>query len=125
MKNNPEYSARLQELRDLFNSCKDETREREILIQSFKNEWISILKKLLKVYPHHWYSGEFIYVAETLIARMHKDWLEEGLTDAQFESTFGGGEGEELIWYLFRPTAKDYAIGQTEDYDPVIPGGLL
>ena len=93
----------------------------ERMKQSFRNEWVSILRKLLKVYPQHWYSGEFIYVAETLIARMHKDWLERGLSDAQFEAAFGGGAGIELIWYLFRPTAQDYAVGQTEDYDPVIP----
>lgn len=116
---------KIQSILDMAQQRREDPRAREILIQSYKNEWISILKKLLKVYPQHWYSGEFIYVAETLIARMHKDWLEQNLTDAEFESTFGGGAGEELIWYLFRPTAKDYAVGQTEDYDPVIPGGLL
>jgi hypothetical protein len=99
--------------------------EQQLLIDEYRNQWISIFKKLLKVYPLHWYSGEFIYVAQAVITQLHSEWQQWGLSDEQFEIAFGGGEGVELIWYLFRPTASDFAIGQTEDYDPVIPGGLL
>jgi len=86
---------------------------------SLKEHYMNCYQNLLTTYPMGWYSGKFLDHIQQLIDDVYQQWKEAGLTDYEFELTFGGGKDNELIWYLFRPTFDISLYPEmTEDYDP-------
>jgi len=87
-------------------------------INQYREEYVRLYTPLVRTFPITWFDSRFIDIMELVIERLYNNWKSAGLTDQEFESTFGGEEDSELIWYLFRPTS--HLSERDEDYDPPV-----
>ena len=107
-----QVDARMQQtLEERFN---DPTRRKKLKIELYKER----LYELIQRYPEGYFSGAFLGWMDVLSDHTYQDWKREGLSDEEFEESFGGGTQYDLIHEWYRPTFDD-SEGQEENYPPM------
>ena len=92
----------------------DPAKRKKLKIELYKER----LYELIQRYPEGYFSGAFLGWMEVLSDHTYQDWKREGLSDEEFEGSFGGGTQYDLIHEWYRPTFEDREE-QEENYPPM------
>lgn len=103
-----------QRYQDTLSKLNDPERRKQLRVDMYKSR----LYDLVKMYPEGYFSGAFLGWMDVLSDYTYREWKRDGLSDEEFEDSFGGGSDYDLIHEWWRPTF-DNSEGQEENYPPI------